>query len=133
MMSFQPLLAKAFARRILALALPALLLLGCTSDQTALIPTSAEIAPRISPIQRASDREHLRLLEAFGGEYRAPGARAALETIVQKLASASGGQIGSYEVTILNSPVVNAFALPTGRLYVTRGLLALANDSSEIA
>jgi predicted Zn-dependent protease len=29
--------------------------------------------------------------------------------------------------------VVNAFALPNGRLYVTRGLLALANDTSEVA
>src|SRR5262249_25413170 len=28
---------------------------------------------------------------------------------------------------------VNAFALPTGQLYVTRGLLGLANDSSELA
>jgi predicted Zn-dependent protease len=31
---------------------------------------------------------------------------------------------------LLNSPVVNAFALPTGNLYVTRGLVALANDRS---
>jgi len=33
----------------------------------------------------------------------------------------------------LNSPVVNAFALPPNNLYVTRGLLALANDASEAA
>ena len=39
----------------------------------------------------------------------------------------------AYQVTILNSPVVNAFALPNGRLYVTRGLLALANDTAEVA
>ncbi|MBO0752071.1 MAG: M48 family metalloprotease, partial [Bradyrhizobiaceae bacterium] len=30
-------------------------------------------------------------------------------------------------------PAVNAFALPSGQLYVTRGLLALANDSAEVA
>ena len=35
--------------------------------------------------------------------------------------------------TILNSPAVNAFALPSGQLYVTRGLIALANDTSELA
>ncbi|WP_292239845.1 M48 family metalloprotease, partial [Mesorhizobium sp.] len=39
----------------------------------------------------------------------------------------------TYRITILNSPNVNAFALPGGYLYVTRGLLALANDSSELA
>jgi predicted Zn-dependent protease len=36
-------------------------------------------------------------------------------------------------VTILNTPVVNAFALPSGDIFVTRGLLALANDASEVA
>ncbi len=39
----------------------------------------------------------------------------------------------AYRITILNSPNVNAFALPGGYLYVTRGLLALANDSAELA
>jgi predicted Zn-dependent protease len=39
----------------------------------------------------------------------------------------------TYRVTILNSPAVNAFALPTGQLYVTRGLIGLANDSAELA
>jgi predicted Zn-dependent protease len=38
-----------------------------------------------------------------------------------------------YRVTILNSAAVNAFALPTGQLYITRGLIALANDTSELA
>ena len=39
----------------------------------------------------------------------------------------------TYKVTILNSGAVNAFALPTGQLYVTRGLMALANDTSELS
>ncbi|SEG28886.1 Putative Zn-dependent protease [Bosea lathyri] len=127
----------ALRKRLAALALPALLLVACGGDQNALLPperpADGEFAPRISTVQRASDREHQRLLAAFGGEYRAPKARAALDDVVQRLAKASEGQIGAYEITILNSPVVNAFALPTGRLYVTRGLLALANDTSEIA
>ena len=38
-----------------------------------------------------------------------------------------------YRVTILDSPVVNAFALPSGEIFITRGLLALANDGSEVA
>ena len=36
-------------------------------------------------------------------------------------------------MTLLNSPVVNAFALPSGDIFMTRGLLALADDTSEIA
>lgn len=125
------------SKRLAAIVLPGLLLVGCLGDQSALIPASNssgdEIAPRINTVQRASDQEHQRLLTAFGGEYRAPRTRAALDEVVQRLAKAGEGQIGHYEITILNSPVVNAFALPNGRLYVTRGLLVLANDTSEIA
>ncbi len=82
-------------------ALVLLLQLGaCGGDQSVVLPpqqgTDAEIAPRVSPIQRAADLEHQRLLAAFGGEYRAPAVRAALEEIVQRLAKASEGQIGSY-------------------------------------
>jgi predicted Zn-dependent protease len=38
-----------------------------------------------------------------------------------------------YRLTILNSPVVNAFALPAGYVYVTRGLLALADTEAQVA
>ena len=126
-----PFLPKALGAALLLAALA-----GCTTDQSALsplAPSGGEIAPRAAALQQASDREHQRLLAAFGGEYRAPRVRAALQEIVGKLAAAGEGQIGSYEITLLNSPVVNAFALPNGRLYATRGLLALANDTSEIA
>jgi predicted Zn-dependent protease len=127
--------------RGLARALPAFVLLlglaACGGDQAVILPpqrpSDGELAPRISSVQRAAEGEHQRLLAAFGGEYRAPQVRAALDEIVQRLAKASEGQIGAYEITILNSPLVNAFALPNGRLYVTRGLLALASDTSEIA
>ena len=38
-----------------------------------------------------------------------------------------------FTFTLLDSDVVNAFALPGGYVYVTRGLLALANDEAELA
>lgn len=124
-----------WAQRLATLLLPAALLAACAGEQSPLLPPQdeTELAPRLTSMQRASDREHERLLAAFGGEYRAPRAKAALEEIVRRLAAAGEGRIGAYEITILNAPAVNAFALPNGRLYVTRGLLALANDTSEIA
>ena len=73
-------------------------------------------------------------VEQFGGVYRAPVTEAYLNRILQRLAAASGapGQT-AYKVTILNTPVPNAYALPSGNLYVTRGLLALANDAAEVS
>ena len=56
-----------------------------------------------------------------------------LEQTVDKLVAASERPDLKYKVTILNSPAINAFALPNGQLYVTRGLIALANDNSELA
>src|SRR3546814_10783997 len=38
-----------------------------------------------------------------------------------------------FTFTVLDSDVVNAFALPGGYIYVTRGLLALANSEAEMA
>ncbi len=88
-------------------------------------------APRVLGPDR--DRDHIRLVSAFGGEGRAPQLQRLLTDAVNRLVMATDRPDEAYQVTILNSPVVNAFALPNGHLYVTRGLLALANDTSEVA
>jgi predicted Zn-dependent protease len=90
-------------------------------------------APRTVGIETAAAVEHKKMIEAFGGEYKAPTAERYLNEILVKLAQASEHPGEAYKVTILNSPVVNAFALPSGNLYVTRGMLALANDTAEVA
>lgn len=76
--------------------------------------------------------QHKELVAQFGGEYRDPAAETYLNAVLAKLAVADGVS-QAYRVTILNTPVVNAFALPSGNIYVTRGLLALANDGAEVA
>ncbi len=78
-------------------------------------------------------REHQRILAAYGGVYNDPKLQGMLETTVEKLVAASDRPDLRYKVVMLNSQSINAFALPTGQLYVTRGLVALANDESELA
>jgi len=80
-----------------------------------------------------TEREHQRVLAAYGGAYEDPKLQAKISSVVERLVAASDRPELSYRITILNSPAVNAFALPNGQLYVTRGLLGLANDSSELA
>lgn len=80
-----------------------------------------------------AQREHRRILAVYGGAYNNPRLEDQLNATVEKLVAASERPDLAYKVTILNSPAVNAFALPTGQLYVTRGLLALANDNAEVA
>ena len=52
---------------------------------------------------------------------------------MERLVAASEKPDQHYKVTMLNSQSINAFALQTGQLNVTRGLVALANDESELA
>ena len=81
----------------------------------------------------ATDREHERILSTYGGAYDDPRLEALITRTVERLVAASERPDLSYKVTILNSGAVNAFALPTGQLYVTRGLIALASDTSELS
>ncbi|MBS0529927.1 MAG: M48 family metalloprotease [Proteobacteria bacterium] len=81
----------------------------------------------------AAEREHERILASYGGAYDDPHLEALINKTVERLVAASERPDLTYKVTILNSGAVNAFALPTGQLYVTRGLIALANDTSELS
>lgn len=108
--------------------LSALLLTGCVA-----VPSPPPAPPVLAPPVTGVDREHEQLVASFGGEYRAPRTQMLLEEITGRLVAATERPEERYRITILDSPAVNAFALPTGRLYVTRGLLALANDTSELA
>lgn len=111
------------------------LLGGCVGDQTGSLATATNARPvvRASAVERPADAEHAKLVAAFGGEYRAPQLKALLSEVTTSLVPATERPDEAYQVTVLDSPVVNAFALPNGRLYVTRGLAALANDTAEIA
>ena len=81
----------------------------------------------------AAEREHERILSSYGGAYDDPRLEALITRTVDRLVAASDRPDLAYKVTILNSGAVNAFALPTGQLYVTRGLIALASDTSELS
>ena len=112
----------------------AVLLASCASMGS--VDTSVEpTVPINSPGTTAAqdDPEHARIVASYGGQYNDVNAAKAVARAVGRLVAASDDPSQSYRITLLNSPVVNAFALPSGNLYVTRGLLALANDTSEVA
>ena len=122
-----------------ALTAAALLLGGCPGFlplEPQRDPSEVKIpedAPRVTGIETQAAREHRQLVASFGGEYRTPALTQILAELAGKLGRATDLPGQRYRVTVLNSPIVNAFALPGGDVYLTRGLLALANDTSEIA
>jgi len=113
------------------LAMGGLAVTGAADAQLKAIKT----ATSISPAERKQGTDaHPQLMAEFGGAYNGPQA-AYVNRIGQNIAVQSGlsRSPSDFTVTLLNSPVNNAFAIPGGYVYVTRQLMALMNDEAELA
>ena len=72
-----------------------------------------------------------RSLATFG-EYRNDNLLRFLQTRGDEMGKISHRPGLQYHVKILDSPVVNAFAVPGGYIYLTRGILAQLNNEAEL-
>ena len=78
-------------------------------------------------------REHPKILKEFGGAYNDPALQAYVTGVGNRLARTSELPDLKFTFTVLDSSIVNAFVLPGGYVYITRGLLAVARDEAEMA
>jgi predicted Zn-dependent protease len=112
--------------------------------RSALLPFAAALAllagcgggddydPEVRPQEkRIGAEQHPLLLAEFGGAYEAPEALYA-RRVGRKVAAAAGLD-GQCTFTLVNSDVVNAFAVPGCYIYVTRGLMGIVNSEAELA
>jgi predicted Zn-dependent protease len=98
-------------------------------------PASLPAPQAITAKDKATgSKAHPQLVAEFGGAFEGPQA-AYVTKVGQRIAVESGlsNSQGDFTVTLLNSNVNNAFAVPGGYVYVTRQLLALMNDEAELA
>ena len=101
-------------------------LASCASvDSTPDAPSVAE-----QDVTRAA-REHPQIMAEFGGELTGPLA-SYVKAVGEKTAVAAGVP-GRCTFTVVNTDVVNAFAVPGCYIYVTRGLMAIMNSEDELA
>ena len=121
-------------RRLPHLAIAVLLLAsGCTVNPAT---GNQDFTPLMGAGQEAAigAEEHPKLLAAFGGDYdERISLNAYVDRIGRRLLRVTETPNARFTFTIVNSDVVNAFALPGGYVYVSRGLLALANNEAELA
>ncbi|WP_184247597.1 M48 family metalloprotease [Novosphingobium chloroacetimidivorans] len=100
------------------------------------VRAAVESAARaISPADKAQGaKAHPDLLAEFGGKLTGPQA-AYVESVGKTIAlqSGLGNAREDFTVSLLNSSVNNAFAIPGGYVYVTRQLTALMNNEAELA
>ena len=115
-----------------ALPLVALMSAGCTTNPatgeqsfTAFMPPAEEV--------RIGRQEHPKILKTFGGAYVERGIANYVDSVGQILARTVERRDLKFTFTVVNSDIVNAFAMPGGYVYVSRGLVALAGNEAELA
>ena len=117
-----------------ALAAAAVTLAGCASQTSP--ATGRQFYSSMDTQDEASlgAEEHPKILAEFGGEYsEKPNLKAYVNQVGQFVAQNAERKDVKYTFTVLNSDEINAFALPGGYVYITRGLLTLGNNEAEIA
>src|SRR6476661_8594305 len=106
------------------------LLTGCAKNpvtgkrQIVLVSESQEIA--------MGAQSHQQVRQEYGFVDNANLQRYA-QVLGNKLAAVSHRPGLEWHFTVVNSPVVNAFAIPGGYVYITRGILAYLGSEAELA
>jgi len=75
---------------------------------------------------------HSQILKQYG-LYQDNALQAYVNAIGQDMAKKSHRSQLPFTFTVLDSPVINAFALPGGYVYVTRGIMGYMNSEAELA
>jgi predicted Zn-dependent protease len=78
-------------------------------------------------------KAHEEVMKEFGGPLANPKLQAYVNDIGQRLAKQSHRANLTWTFTVLDSPDVNAFALPGGYVYVTRGIMAYMDSEADLA
>ena len=100
-----------------------------------IVPLSAQTARNIGASDKATGaKANPELIAEFGGAVSGPQATY-VAGIGKNIAVQSGlsNARDDFTVTLLNSSVNNAFAIPGGYVYTTRQLVALMNNEAELA
>ena len=76
--------------------------------------------------------EHSKIIARFGA-YRNQELQAYINKVGERVSNEADREEIDYKFTILNDDMINAFALPGGFIYITRGMLMHMNSESELA
>ena len=103
------------------------------TTQPGALPQVQTVKARPASEQRVGDENHSKIVQKYGGIYQNPKVANYVTRLGRKIAAVSEQPNEKWTFTVLDTPTVNAFALPGGYVYVTRGLVALANSEAELA
>ena len=110
-----------------ALYFISLVLVGCASGSSTVTVGGKSVE---MPTEVAE--EHQKLIDNIG-LYDDPELDAYVRQVGERLLAQSGITSPEFTFTLLDSPDINAFAMPGGFIYVNRGLLAYLDTEAELA
>ncbi|MDX1396217.1 MAG: M48 family metalloprotease, partial [Gemmatimonadota bacterium] len=125
-------MGRRWAKRLIPVAGVALALsaAGCATNPA----TGRTMLSLVSESQEIQmGQEYSRQVESTMAMYDDPDLEAYVNGIGQRLAASSERPTLPWSFKVVDDPVVNAFALPGGPIYVTRGILAAFNSEAELA
>jgi predicted Zn-dependent protease len=123
--------ARASGMRRVILAATLLAAIGCATNPVTgkrefnIVSEAQEIA--------IGQEQHPQVIEEFGIYDEKPELNQMVNRIGQRIAAVSDRPNLQWHFTLLDSPVVNAMALPGGYVYVTRGIVERMNSEDELA
>ena len=119
-----------FSRAISVIAIAAATLTGCATN-----PVTGEREVNLVSEEKEIQigKENDAAVRKQYGVYNAPALQAYVNEVGQKLAKHSQRANLEWHFTIVDSPDINAFALPGGYVYITRGLMAYLDSEEELA
>jgi predicted Zn-dependent protease len=118
------------AARLIPVALFALAAAGCAVNPA----TGRREFSLVSASQeQAIGRDGYGATVAEYGLYGDTALAAYVDSVGQRLARVSELPSLGWHFTVLDDPVVNAFAMPGGYIYITRGILAYLNSEAQLA
>jgi predicted Zn-dependent protease len=117
-------------RRIARLLALTALLAGCATNPV----TGRREFSLVSAAQEEQiGREGYTAVLAEYGTYEDPAVQRYVNEVGQKLAKVSQLPNLDWHFTVVDDPAVNAFAMPGGYIYITRGILAHLNSEAQLA
>ncbi len=107
------------------------LLAGCSTNAAT---GRTQFAGLMSPQQetQVGASEHEKIVKQFG-LYKNSKLQSYVTEIGKRVSVNTERADVQYKFFVLDSPIVNAFALPGGYVYISRGLMALSNSEAELA
>lgn len=120
-------------RRVLTLLMFTAALAGCGTQVVNPVTGQAERSVMSEQDEIALGKKaHQQIVEEYG-LYANPRLQAYVNDLGQRLAKQSHRANLTWTFTVLDSAEINAFALPGGYVYVTRGIMAYLDSEAELA